>query len=1621
MKLQRGRSIAILSAAVLMSTTMMLGASAPALAQQVSGTAPFINSWLVSGPFDTAVADKLYGCEAASIKNLAASATATASSATLAPNPPSQLIDGDTRKQWVTQNDSAPTVTLTWATPTAMNEVSIAQWGDSRHVNKYYDITFTLADGSTVVSPRVNSTSGSSASPTVYMHESMLKNVVSLTIAIDHGLTPYPSITGLSEVEVYERPAPAEGSDAISPVVGGELAVGAESSDWEYFDDRLFNRNYDDYQDLSGYFEVKKGEDTRNKFVYAHTYVYSPDARKAFVNVGASGSYRLYVNDNCVTAPSKPVEVQKDLTRQEVDLKAGWNKVLLQIEHTYTEDVNGNGVPIAKDQDVAYLGFYGRVSDKDGNRIDDIVTSVTGPAEKLQIDTQALDGDGKDKLPTNALPTGYLEWPYVWNKSTTNNNYGVSASAFQFNASGGEPGYTWKLVDGELPKGLELNPDGTIADGLVNGKADLNSTKGIISGDARIGDYKFTLQVTDAAGATANKMFTLTVKDRPNRKFEEGRVGALTHSTPIYKYFVDPNYSVDQWAQRAKEQGHSLVSIEALQQNYYWPSKFADPAHDRNKYMPKSADGKVVDGLKPFEEAVKRYGMDFGLYYATEGGGLQHYSTDVFVQNVEDLLKRYEPSYLYFDGPQAMRSANYDVMYSAVRNHSADVVIDSNAWGEEYGDPDLRTDEASHIYANTARNHLVKRTPMEPWKIVLTDHERSPYYGQRDDFRLVTQEMIMNVGRGYVDNNDQTITNSRGPNWDSPTDIATRYPQAAQEMMDVRNGLADWFAPASGINLHESTTGTTPFFLPGYGFDDDARGNYEKFAFPNASTGPQWGYATARDNAIYLHILKGPDGKKGFDAIANGKLSIGGIKDKVTKVTLLNDGSPVTGVMQSGTELALDLSAVTVDPVDTIIKIETDSKKRTYELTNATIDSTPVGGGGLKLVAGGYMTYPALPAKLDKVVFNAPDERVAKVNKNGNVIPRSDGSVKVDLEATSGKITKKASVTITVKDGIAYIGQDLSSAVLRIDGKETFGTFAMGAKPAYSLDGRSGHGQSVRLDAADITWHAGIVDLTAGTKTEPVVINEVDTFDFAKGKLTTPRVAEQTRGVVWAEATLDGKTVTSNRVFLDLLPTRDVAAAATVTTSDESDAGKKLTDGIVIDAAHLNGSGWSASASGASWAQFDLAAPTELSSVGLSFNKSGQRYANAPRKVVIQTSIDGQTWKDAVSSNGPSGGVYWNTINTYPVTGLAQHVRISFPEGSAGASLDLLEVQIQASHEMTGLSSIIATPKLDNDQRTAKVSVAGLAFDGSAVSVANGDVKIVSGDRKVATVDAKGVVRAVGEGTTQVTVRATVNGYQASDVFFVKVGADGKISLPTYVRSVDLSLSGDKIRVDEPITATVKTTLNTGEVADPADLTTTFEFSDARLKQDGSTIVLTEPVTGALTATVRATVVKDGQTLTSAPVSLIMTGDNLASTASVTVSSVRDRNGVPNGDNQDDRYVGAKAVDGDKATSWASKQTDVSPWIKLDFGSDVTIDRVNLIDRGHDVNQIVEGLLEWEGGSKFVTGIKWDGQPDNMITLDAPVKTSWLKFTVDPNNVFNNQAHGGEVGLAEFSAFGPKN
>lgn len=91
--------------------------------------------------------------------------------------------------------------------------------------------------------------------------------------------------------------------------------------------------------------------------------------------------------------------------------------------------------------------------------------------------------------------------------------------SLQLQAKSGQPPYSWALVDGTLPTGLDLSPDG------------------IISGTpTQAEEFTFTIKVTDSENAVAEKTFTWTVGvTLPPPKIRINKVG----TPPVPGRFVD--------------------------------------------------------------------------------------------------------------------------------------------------------------------------------------------------------------------------------------------------------------------------------------------------------------------------------------------------------------------------------------------------------------------------------------------------------------------------------------------------------------------------------------------------------------------------------------------------------------------------------------------------------------------------------------------------------------------------------------------------------------------------------------------------------------------------------------------------------------------------------------------------------------------------------------------------------------------------------------------------------------------------------------------------------------------------------------------------------------------------
>ncbi|NOV00971.1 hypothetical protein [Paenibacillus planticolens] len=125
------------------------------------------------------------------------------------------------------------------------------------------------------------------------------------------------------------------------------------------------------------------------------------------------------------------------------------------------------------------------------------------------------------------------------------------------------------------------------------------------------------------------------------------------------------------------------------------------------------------------------------------------------------------------------------------------------------------------------------------------------------------------------------------------------------------------------------------------------------------------------------------------------------------------------------------------------------------------------------------------------------------------------------------------------------------------------------------------------------------IDLKAGDNYKPVSIRETNGFTFNKNEIIAPFVEQPTRGVVWADVTLDGQTFTTNKIFMDLLPYQNLAGSTEITASHNQDAVNQLVDGKTIEGIHFDQSKWSVPANEKAWIQFKLPTKSQIANINL--------------------------------------------------------------------------------------------------------------------------------------------------------------------------------------------------------------------------------------------------------------------------------------------------------------------------------------------------------------------------------------------------------------------------------------
>jgi hypothetical protein len=645
------------------------------------------------------------------------------------------------------------------------------------------------------------------------------------------------------------------------------LGLLSSGKTWRYFDDRLFSRNYDDYQDLFGYFKVKRTESVAAKVAYAHVYVHSAAAQAAQLRIGADNEFKAWVN-GALVASSTHGNPGRDAVKADAKLQAGWNRILVKIAN----------------QEEGRLGFYARLADKDGRALSGITCAVNRPGEKLTVGTQAM-GD----IRTGITPIAWREWPYVgaqpdvraiWNGTDQesilktfimNEEIMMRASDFVLQAAGGKPPYRWSLCAGDLPPGLSFHGDGSIT--------------GVVADYAKLREYKFQVRVKDAQGTVAYKNLTIEVKERPNRWFEEGRLVALIHAPER-----TPKGDCDAMARLMKAEGYRLgmpISYNNGDAKFRWPSRFAKPEHVTPNDM-----------VVKYKAALEKAGLKFGMYMGNLNNSDPNFTPNQAICVVEEAIQRYHPAALWFDW-SGLDGESLDSLYSMIRSYDPNILIVLNghirgsngdwdevcfegwaAWGPDMWD-------VWPVPIPWPKKHAP-----ESWRL-LVEPECAHSAGIVSDWQEYLRVQLSLIGEGFVANIDHsaTITNQQA-------DTLLALP-----LMQHHQKMAAWANPPG-----------LPSLCPSY-----VQVN------PGPITPATWGYNTinlAKDT-IYLHLLKNSRGKTGMPP--DSSITVGPIDGKVKTVTWMNRGQRLPFAQRltsTDRTITIDIGSVKADPIDTIVKIE---------------------------------------------------------------------------------------------------------------------------------------------------------------------------------------------------------------------------------------------------------------------------------------------------------------------------------------------------------------------------------------------------------------------------------------------------------------------------------------------------------------------------------------------------------------------------------------------------------------------------------------------------------------------------------------------------------------------------
>ncbi len=654
---------------------------------------------------------------------------------------------------------------------------------------------------------------------------------------------------------------------------------------WYVFDDRIFNRNYDDYVDLFSYFRAKRHLPVAGAAVYAAVWLWSPASCAAQLRIGADSMFRAWFNGlpvgsadkgNTTGDPNPPAptawpnsyhcirsdDAGKDMSQLAILLKRGWNLLVLKV---------GN-------KEEGLFGFYARVCQPDGKAIHGLIPSMAGPDQQLQAAPAEMRGC------TPTLPVAFTEWPYVhtnhplvaeaqtiWPEGRQLWSYVAQSSAYRLSAAGGSPPYKWKLVGGKLPKGLSLTDDGIL--------------HGLVSGEQPTGIWPLAFSLSDSTGRKVTMRTSITVKERPNRWYETARMNALIHGPDHF----EPN-DWPKLAKLMKDQGYA-IGIPIGYGNGDWYFRF------RNRFDPNAKAAGVHDIVK---KALESAGLKYGMYIGNLTDSPQFRYEQVILM-LEDVCKQYQPAAFWMDW-LAIDHSSLDAIYSMIRTLLPDAVIVINGVERPtHGDWDICcVEEYSFVPEkhwgrwpndiHTSTMQILKTWPkkhmLENWRPMLWPYKDNTE--DTPDWQEYQRVLISLIGEGNIANFDHSPATGA---------IVNDMDFAHSHLMTAHTHMANWANKERTEPLYHAYT------------------NIDNAPLPDQP----WGYTTMSldGRSLYLLSVKNPRGKTG---LPQPQLTLTGLTQRVDAAVCMNNNHKLT-FKQNGHTLNIDTSALQADPVSTIIKL----------------------------------------------------------------------------------------------------------------------------------------------------------------------------------------------------------------------------------------------------------------------------------------------------------------------------------------------------------------------------------------------------------------------------------------------------------------------------------------------------------------------------------------------------------------------------------------------------------------------------------------------------------------------------------------------------------------------------